>query len=92
MNVILIKFHSSGFLSQILKSCKPYVIIIWFDLKMGRKVIIPRIIKIIENINKKKICLKNFFILIASLILILTLNLENYEKFLSQKMYKLNIK
>lgn len=62
--------------------------IIWFDLKIGEKVMIPSIIKIIESINKKKICLKIFFILIASLVLIVILNLESYEKLLNQKMYK----
>ena len=62
--------------------------IIWLDLKIGKKVIIPKVIKIIENINIMKICLKKFFIWIASLILVPILNLENYEKFLIQKMYK----
>ena len=90
--MIFIKFHKSGFFSQILKSFKPKVIIISLDLKIGEKVIIPNNIKILEKMNKKKICLKKFFILIASLILILILNLENYEKLLNQKMYKLNIK
>jgi len=88
MKVILIKFHNSGFLSQILKSLIPYVMIISLDLKIGRKVIIPMNKKIIEIVNTKKICLIKFFILIASLILALILNLENYEKFLTQKMYK----
>ena len=66
--------------------------IIWLDLKIGEKVIIPMIISIIENINMKKICLKKFFIVIASLILIVILNPEYYERFLNQKTYKLNIK
>ena len=42
--------------------------IISLELKIGEKVKIPRIIKFIENINKKKRCLKKFFIWIASLI------------------------
>jgi hypothetical protein len=45
-----------------------------------------------ENVNTKERCMRKFFIYCSSLILIVILNLENCEKLLDQKMYKMSIK